>query len=149
MSKISTITDALVTFLTAQLGATIVEHVNPYFLELNDEYSLADGFSFYFGPAQNTAEMASCMLSIERELVINISQKNYASKEDVSLRRNVEKSLFEKQYGIVKAMENDPALDGIELITFSSDNGIELIQGEETSFLALRSSFMIKYFEQL
>lgn len=151
MSKISTIVDGLATFLAATFPAPAQEHVNPYALELNDEFGLADGWSFFVGPAVNTKELASCQMSIERDIVINRTLKCYASKEDVSLRRAVEKQLLEDQYDLVLETEQDPILDAlIDLITFVGDNGIELIQGEgEVSFLAIRSTFTIRYYEQL
>lgn len=150
MSKISSLIDGLATFLAAGYPAPSIEHVNPYALELNDEFSLTDGWSFFIGPVQNTNEYAASMLSVERDIVINRTLKNFGSKEDVSIRRAIEKQLLEDQYDILLEMEQDPILDALlELITFVGDNGVELIQGEETSFLALRSTFTIKYVEQL
>ena len=151
MSKITTIIDNLVTFLGTTYPAPAQEHVNPYALELNDEFGLSDGWSFFIGPVQNTSEMASCQLSVERDIVINRSLKCYASKEDVSIRRTVEKQLLEEQYNLLKLIEAEPTIqDSIALITFVGDNGIELIQGEgEVAFLALRSTFTIRYYEQL
>jgi hypothetical protein len=151
MSKISTIIDNLVTFLGTTYPAPSQEHVNPYALELNDEFGLADGWSFFIGPVQNTNEMASCQLSVERDIVINRTLKCYASKEDVAIRRAVEKQLMEDQYNILRLVENEPLIQGtIALITFVGDNGIELIQGDgEVAFLALRTTFTIRYYEQL
>ncbi len=150
MSKISTIIDGLATFLTTQYPAPAQEHVNPYTLELNDEFSLTDGWSFFIGPVVNTQEMASKMLSLERDIVINRTLKNFGTKEDVSIRRGVEKALLEAGYQLILEVERDPVLEPLlELITFIGDNGVEVIQGEETQFLALRSTFTIKYYEQL
>lgn len=151
MSKITTIIDALVTFLPSQLPASATEHVNPYAIELNDEFGLADGWSFIIGPVANTNEMASCQLSVEREIVFNRSLKCYGAKEDIALRRSVEKQLLEEQLLWLKEMENDPTLNGaLEIATFAGDNGIEQILGEgEVAFLALRSTIQIRYYEQL
>lgn len=151
MSKITTIIDGLTTFLSTIYPSPSQEHVNPYALELNDEFGLADGWSFFIGPVQNTNEMASGILSVERDIVINRTLKNFASKEDVSLRKNVEKKILEDQYDLLVETEGDPNLDALlELITFVGDNGVELIQGEgDVAFLALRSTFTIRYYEQL
>lgn len=150
MSKITEIYDALHAFLLAGFPQPSIEHVNPYALELNDEFGLADGWSFFMGPVINTQEMASCMLSVERQITINRTLKNYGAKEDVAIRRTTEKQLLEDEYDILLEIEQDPTLQGlIDLITFVGDNGIELIQGQETSFLALRSTFTIRYYEQL
>lgn len=150
MSKISTIVNGLVTFLNAGFPSPSVEHVNPYAIELNDDFSLANGWSFFVGPATNTQEYASCIMSIQRDIVINQTLKNYGSKEDVSIRRATELQLLEDQYDIILEMESDPVLeDLLELIQFVGDNGIELIQDQEQSFLALRSTFTIRYNEQL
>lgn len=151
MSKISTIMDGLAAFLAETYPSPSVEHPNPYALELNDEWSLQDGWSFFVGPVQNTNEMASCMLSVERDIVINRTMKVFASKEDSAIRRSVEKALMESQFTMLQEVENDPQLQGlIDLITFVGDNGIELIQGEgEVAFLALRSTYTLRYYEQL
>lgn len=151
MSKITDIINGLVTFLPTQLPTTAKEHVNPYALELNDEFGLRDGWSFFIGPVTNTQEMASCQLSVERDIVVNRTLKCYASKEDVSIRRAVELQLLEEQLTMLKEIENDATLNGLlVLATFVGDNGIELIQGEgEVAFLALRSTLTIKYYEQL
>ena len=150
MSKISTIIDGLANFLAAQYPAPSQEHVNPYSIELNDEFSLADGWSFFIGPVINTQEMASCQLSLERDIVINRTLKNFGTKEDVAIRRATEKTLLESGYQLILAVEQDPVLQPLlELITFVGDNGVEVVQGEETQFLALRSTFTIKYYEQL
>lgn len=150
MSKISQIIDGLAEFLSKGYPAPSTEHVNPYALELNDEFSLRDGWSFFLGPATNTQEYASSKMSIERDVVINRTVQNFGAKEDISIRRTTEKELMEDQYDIVLEMEKDPVIqDLLELIQFVGDNGIELIQGEETQFLALRSTFTIRYNEQL
>lgn len=149
MSKITSIIDGFLAFLQETLPDH-KEHINPYALELNDSMTLEKGFSFFLGGASNSNEMSSCMLSIEREVVLNLTLRVYGAREDGCIRREVEKELMETQFSIIKAMENDPTLQSlIELIEFVGDNGMELIFGEEVSFISLRSNFTFRYYERL
>lgn len=149
MSKISNISDELIKFLERILPDH-KEHFNPYLLEENDSMTLEKGYSFFFGPADNTAEMASCMLSVERQVVVNLSLRVFGAKEDRSIRREVEKALLEDQFKIIKEVENDPTLQPlVELISFVGDNGVELIFDQEASFIAIKSTFNFRYYEQL
>ena len=148
MSKISQIQDNLTTFL-ATLFATHTEHINPYALELNDSFNLEKAWSFYLGPANNTGEMADGTKSIEREIVINLTRRVFGAKEDLAIRKQAEKDILEDQYSIIDQVEEDPTLSPVlELVTFVGDNGIELLFGEEASFIALKSTFNIRYYEQ-
>jgi hypothetical protein len=148
-TKISAIIDGLASAL-ATLFPNAVEHVNPYAIELNDAFALRDGQSFFLGPSSNTNEMSAGIMSIEREIVVNRTLEVSAAKEDISIRRTREKELMESQYDLVAAFEDDPVLDPLlEVVTFVGDNGIELIQGDEAAFLAIRSTFTVRYYEQL
>lgn len=148
MSKISNIVDGLLSFLETTLPDH-KEHFNPYALELNDSMTLEKGYSFYVGPADNTNEMSDCMLSIEREFVINLSLRVFGAAEDSCIRREVEKALMEDQFKIIQLIESDPTLNPlIEIIQFVGDNGIEFIFGEEASFIAIKSNFTFRYYEQ-
>jgi hypothetical protein len=148
MSKITTVYDNLSTFL-ATLFPTHQEHVNPYALELNDQHTLEKGYSFILGPGENTNELSDGTKSIQREVVINLSLRVFGAKEDIAIRKAAEKQLLEDQYSIIESIEEDPTLEpSLELIQFIGDNGVEMLFGEEASFIALKSTFNIRYYEQ-
>ena len=131
MSKITEIMDELVALL-AELYPEKHEHFNPYALELNDDMTLENGYSFSFGPAVNTNEMADGSKSIDRVLNFDLSVKVYGAKEDKEIRRTFEKKLLEDHFKFFQRVENDPTLDSVlALIQFVSDNGIEPIIGQE------------------
>ena len=149
MSKISNIIDGLLAFLETTFPEH-KEHFNPYALELNDSMTLEQGYSFFVGPTDNSDEMASCMLSLERSVVINLSRRVFGAHEDSCIRREAEKALLEDQFALIKQIENDPTLNPlIEVIQFIGDNGVEFIFGEEASYIAVKSDFTFRYYENL
>lgn len=148
MSKISAIYDNIGSFL-ATCFPTYQEHINPYALELNDQFSLEKGYSFFLGPANNTNEMMDGTKSIEREVVINLTLRVFGAKEDLAIRKAAEKQLLEDHFTMIDTIEVDPTLEpSLELIQFIGDNGLEMLLGDEASFLAIKSTFNIRYYEQ-
>lgn len=148
MSTISTAYDNLVTLVQA----TLTNHVrmaNPIKPEENDERVLALGWGIAVLPAQFPS-LVSCQWENDRQIQIIISRKIEAREDDAINRADPQKDLLEDQFSLISVIENDVSLSGVATgITPTGDNGIEYAFLEKDNFVMLRTTFALKYFENL
>lgn len=148
-TKISNIYDAIGA-KAAEIFPDHIEHMNPYLPEVNDLHSLDLGYSFFLGPATNTEEMASCLLSVERTATFNITRRWYGTRNSLNERKEAEKLLLEDQLKLIDKLESDPTLEEeASFFKFSSDAGIEPIFGEGIQHVLIISTIQIRYTEKL
>lgn len=117
----------------------------------NDEFFLADGFGIYVGPASNTRREVACRLSISRQITITLSKAPYAGHKDLDKIKIAEKALLEEHLTLVKDFSKNntyPYLTSVKR-NFIGDSGIERVFGESRSYLSIRLTFEIEYFENL
>ena len=149
MSRISEIFEQVDTKLSSTFS-THKKMVNPYNLELNDEFILNAGYGFYLGPAFNTNRLTGCQLSLERTLVVPLTRINRGTDRDISIRETAEKALLEDHFNLVQAIESDPVLESkTAKLLYQSDAGIEFVFIDKINFISIVSSFTFEYFENL
>lgn len=155
MSNISTAFDAIKakmqTLFTEVNG--YYQLANPYDVEENTITMHEKGWGVALGAGANTNRELSCRLSVQRSISIILTRRRYANELDITPKEDAEKALLEDQYTLIKAMENEFALNnnvsGITRFTFSSDGGIESVLAESDAFIKLVSVFELEYFENL
>ncbi len=149
MSKISEILDAL----KARVVATLPTHkqlTNPYNVSSNTEKALNLGFGIAAGPGDNTNRNLSCKLSINRTIIIILTEKFYATDLNIVAKETVEKNLFEAQFLVIKAIEEEPSLTGLTIKSeYVSDGGIARVKEDRDQFLKIESVFNFEYTESL
>jgi hypothetical protein len=147
MSAISTLYDQLNQILVDNFGTTHKKLVNPYDLTANDDKLLNRGYGFRVSSGLNPLTVLDCMTSIERTIEIILTVVNRGTERDITIREDAEKVLLEDHIKLVKALRvnTDEPLAKLEYV---SDNGIESIFDEEINFLAIKSTYNIRYIEE-
>lgn len=150
MSKISTIREDLETIIDGLLTG-YQKIPNPYELEKISNVILRKGYGIAFGPGANTNRQLGCQLSVDREFAIILTREVAATEHNAEARETVEKSIFEDQYLIIKAIEKDADLLGSSAANarYVSDNGLEYVGLENSRYFVLVSNFSTEYFENL
>lgn len=150
MSTITDIFNQVNTLLSNTYSSTHLKMVDPYNIDLNDEFILNRGYGFFMGPAINTQRLLSCQLSLERQVVISLSVINRGTDRDVDIRESAELLLLEDHFNLVQAVEADATLQGLTAkIAYQGDAGIERVYLDKSNYIYMQSSFAVEYFEDL
>lgn len=131
----------------------LIDHVeldDNVVIENNNDRKLQKGFAVSFNGAQNTNQQLDCLMSAKQSVVITNTLANFGSELDLEARKKAEKSLFENCYKIVKEIEQNTQLNGtVELVSFDSHNGIELlISNEEKIYYMIQATYSVEWFKQ-
>lgn len=152
-TKISTGYDQLITLVEATFPSH-VELINAYIPELNDDLTFDAAWGLALAPGVNSTNEIGCRLAVERDFIFTLTRKIY--KGDLARnsssrdhRRLQEKQLFEDQYLIINALENDPSINATAKVLFINDGGLEFVRGERNDLIMLRSTFQLEYWENL
>jgi hypothetical protein len=149
VSKIKTIRQELETVIDGVISG-YQKIPNPYELEKISNVILRKGYGIAFGPGTNTERMLSCQLSVDREFAVILTREVAATEHNAEGRETVEKSIFEDQYLIIKAIEKDADLLGsASRARYVSDSGLEYVGLENSRYFVLVSTFATEYFESL
>ena len=151
MTKISDIHDAIYSRVTSTLSDH-KELWDPFVIENNDSLYLSKGFGVLIGPAIAGDRLVGCSTSIDRECIITNTLSILGPERNVSIRKTTEKNLFENQFKLIKAFDQDPDLNNLtNNFIFRSDSGIEFIfvTEERADYIMLQSLFSFSYFESL
>lgn len=123
---------------------------NPYKPEANNERFLSQAWGIAIGSGLNTNRMVGGNFSVDRGFVITLSRKYEALESDFSAKALVELALFEDQYKLINALENDVTVDGTTMYArYAGDGGIEFVRGDKNNFLMLRTQAQLEYIERL
>lgn len=149
MSKISTLHDAIVSKISANL-TSYKQLPNPYVLEQNPQSFLSKGFGVAVGPGIRTDRVIGCQTSWERSFSITLI--NYVSTTDnnTTVRETLSKNLLEDHYTLLTQFEIDAGLSGtaIDAIVVS-DGGIEYIELETKPHFLTEIELTVEYLEDL
>lgn len=156
MSKISTAYDEL----SGVVASTLSDHVkviNPYLIDLNDDITFVKGYGLGFSTGENTQRLTKPKMSIRRTFEVTITRKIYIgnqmrSADSTTIRETAEKNLFEDQFLVIKAIEQDPTILDSNTIAdarYTNDNGLEFVRPERPDLILIRTQFDIEYFEDL
>jgi hypothetical protein len=149
MSKITDIYNAWVALITAELPS-YRRLPNPYAADANANVILNKGFGIAVGGGTNTERNLGCKLSISRDFGIILTKQIAKTDHDTSGRADQEKALFEDQYALIKAVEQDPDLGGTAAKAYYvSDGGLEILDLETGRYFVLATQFNVEYFETL
>lgn len=148
-TRISEIFDAMDSVLEAQL-TNYAKIPNAYDIESNPNLFIQQGYAIGLGPASNTNREVSCKLSVRRTVNVLLAQQITANETDFDAFNLVVKTLFEDQYKIIKAIENDPTLNTNYSVTkFGGDGGSEFGNNGSTKYFMIEMQFDCEYFEDL
>ena len=153
MSAISDIFDAFHTKLSATL-TTHNELFNPYFLEIDSQISLEKAYGLRMGPGENIlGNENSGQEQRQRELVMVLSRRKFATKQNLTERKSVEKQLFEDQALMLDAIAQDPklGLSSVQRILYQTDNGIQFLEINQNrnDIYFLETTFVVDYEEEI
>jgi hypothetical protein len=149
MSKVSTIYDALVSYVETTLTA-YKRMPNPYISAENAGLILAKGFGIGIGPGINTNRLLGCKMSMQRDFSIILVNQVTTTDHNVDARETLEKSIFEDQFSLIQGLEGNTTL-GVEAIKclFVSDNGLNYLESDRNKFFLLESNFTTEYLETI
>jgi hypothetical protein len=144
MIATTTISDLIV----ARVQAMLPNHTrlpNGINIERNNENFLKKGWGISINEGVNTPRYLACQSTTVRTYTISITRKFYAREFDTDSKYSVEKELFEDLHLVVKDLQKNNTLnDGIYIMTYEGDNGIE----ELNDFIyAVRIRMSVQYSE--
>lgn len=152
MSTISDLFNSFQGLLQSELSSHM-RLTNAYNIADNPEPALRRGYALAIGSGENTEESLSSRITINRALIVVITRGLGGYHTDQAKKGDSEKSLMEDLFKVIRAVEKDPSLNhydpattGIAHAKFVGDEGISIV--EDTAFIQLRSSFIVKYFEK-
>jgi hypothetical protein len=117
-------------------------------IENNDDLSLEDGWAVQFSTGQDGKRQVGCQHSIQRDIVITVTQRVLGGHKSIDLIASVEKQLLEDHLTIVNDFQKNENLGNIVVRRdYQTDTGIERVEGDSREFLMIRTTFQIEYFE--
>ncbi len=123
---------------------------NPYILDDNPETILATAWGVAALPSTNLERTASCIYTLARDVEIVLTNVVYGTEMDVAKRQAVEAKLIDDQIRLIKAIDQDTALnDLLAKNKFIGDNGIEFVFTEKNNYLAIVSTWNIERHEKV
>jgi hypothetical protein len=149
MSKISDAYQVLIDLIKSEFTDRI-ELKNPYVLDDNEDIILKSGFGVTLLPTTNLKRVTSCIYTLEREVQVVFTNQVFGTNRDMGPRQSVEKFLMDEQLKLIKAIDASGNLnDLLAKRDFSGDNGIEFVFSERNNYLALTSSFLFEYHQNI
>lgn len=149
MSKVSDIYNALNTLVSTTL-TSYKKLPNPYVASENANVILNKGYGIAIGAGTNTERLLGCKLSIARDFGVVLTKQIAKTDHDVAGRATQEKAIFEDQYLIIKALEENPSLSGTAAKAyFVGDGGLEVLDLETGRYFVLATQFNVEYLETL
>jgi hypothetical protein len=149
LTQISDIQDAIVALIAAELPSYF-GIPNPYEVDANANLFLQKGYGVGFGPAVNSNRKICGKVSIERSFTIILTNQLTAAITDFAGVSAVSKQLFEDQFKLIKAIENDVNLSGAAAkALYTGDGGLEFVIAGEAKYFLIESQWDVEYFESL
>lgn len=150
MSQISLIHDDIYSELSTLFPSKKIL-TNNLVIEANNNELLEDGYAVYLGTALNTRRLASCQLSVNREVTITLTRQIRGSHNSLPKIKEYEKLLLEDQFTLIKRFSklDELATASLNAVNFTNDNGIQRVFSDKRLSIMLESNFEIDYFESL
>ena len=147
MTAITNLYNTIYTIVSTTLTSRL-ELYNPYDLENNSDLTLKKGYGIAFQESTYNQELYNVQRDTSRNIVISLTERVDDHRASSSVRRVVEKNLFEDRYSIISALINNFEIHKYgEELDLVGDNGIEFVRAEGKNYLALRITFSLKYSE--
>lgn len=118
-------------------------------VENNDEASLNDGWSVYIGAGTNTNRTMDCKYSLSREVSIVLTKAFYGGHKSTTILDTTSCLLLEELHTLIDYNLNNQITGTNIAFSYISDNGLERVFGESKTFIMLRASFQVEYFEDI
>lgn len=149
MSKISTIHDAIVAKISANL-TSYKQIANPYLIEENPITILQKGFAVGIGAGVRTDRVIGCQTSWERIFVVTLINYVRTTDTNTAVRETLTKSLLEDHYTLLSQFEKDSWLSGVAIDgVVSSDGGIEYLEIAGKPHFVIEIDLAVEYLEDL
>lgn len=153
MSAISDIFDAFHTSASTALP-NHAELLNPYRPELDSQITLAQSFGVKMGPGENLlGNENSGQEQRSREISLVLTRRKFATKEDISERKSVEKQLFEDFTLVANAIVQSPklSLPSVQRIIYSVDTGVQFLQlnADRNDIYLMEVTFLVEYEQEV
>lgn len=150
-TKITALFDALV----AKIEATFVgirRLANPYDLDAAPGVFLQYGYGVAFGPGRDPKQDISCQMQVIRDFSITFTRLVSTTDNNASARGATEKTMFENQLTLIKAINADITLNGIVAdVQWQNDTGLQLMTPSDAAgrYYVLTNVFQTRYMESL
>lgn len=150
MSAISTIYDLLETTVTTALP-NHMELINPYFPETDSELTYNASFGLAIAEGSNLLlNDGSGLESRQRNFILSLTRRIFATKGDVSSRKTTEKNLMEDYTLVADAIAESRELQSSSLVSrvfYNSDSGIEFLRADNNrvDILIFRVVISVEY----
>ena len=148
-TKITTLYNNMVTRIEA-LFPNKHRLTNPYAVELNGHIFLKDGWGLAVSSGENTNRQLSCTMSINRTMIVTLTNELLATELDPVTKAVMEKTLLEDHFTLIKDFEKDTTINSSSFRTsFLSDSGIQFVVSEDKPFIYIQAIFETEYMEDL
>lgn len=146
-STITTIQTQLYSILSTTFP-TKSELADPYDVENNDDFMLKNGFGIEMGAASNSYEGGSANI-LTRTFTFPLTSEVFDLDRSSASRKLIEKSLFEDEITMLKALSSFNLSKEVANVEFLNDNGIVKVTTDKSNYLVLRVAVEIAYIEFL
>ena len=147
MGQISTVYDEI----RSQISGVLTTHTelnNPYFIEDDADVNFDNGWCVGLGAADNTNRYVCNKLTVSRDFTFTLTKRVFAVDRDITKRITAEKALFEYQMDVLKVLDIYTS-DVVVKMRYTSDNGLEFLDGDRFGILMLQTTINVEYFENL
>lgn len=148
-TKVTSLFDALVTVVAATVsGAHRLP--NPYDLEHQPARLLENGYAIVMGPTRKLQNNVASQFLIVRDVGIVLTRLIATTQANATHRASIEKTLFEDQLAVIKAINANVTLGGIVAdVSWQSDAGLEFLETQDAAgrYFVLSSAFAVTYLE--
>lgn len=149
MTKISSIIDELGTFVGGLLPSK-TRLPNPYDILENPEILLRNGYGIALADGANSNRLVSCKLSVQRTFTIILTKQITTTENNVTQLLDIEKSLYEEHYTLIKAVEEPITLGGnAAQVRFTDDPGTAFVSAERGKYYILSPNVLVEYLEDI
>lgn len=149
MSKISTIHDAIITKIEANL-TSYTRLANPYELELNPKTLLRKGYGVAISAGARSNRVVGCQVSYSRDFNISLINEILTTDDNRALKETAAKDLMEDHFTLLSKFEIDGGLSGVAIDGIViADSGIQFVELDTATYYLIEIEISVEYLEDL
>jgi len=151
MTAISDIHDELHSVVaTALTGKSYSIIPNAYITPDNAGLLLRKGYGIAIGAGNNTERVLGGKLSYQRDFQVFLTRELLTTSSNVEARQDVEKAILEDYTLVLKAIEEQPTLNGnAAKAVIITDGGLEYLEGDRDRYFLIEATVTVEYFETI
>ena len=149
-TAISSIHDELHTVVAAALPAGYRLIPNAYITPENVGLYLRQGYGIAVGPGNNTERIIGGKKSYQRDFQVFLTRELMTTSTNTEARQTVEKQILEDFDTVLKAIEENPTLNGNAGKTvLINDGGLEYLESDRAKYFLIETTVTVEYLENV